>query len=117
MVKPDLYLKDDTIYFVIPDNTKPIKVKYDDRKVEWNESGVGSLVKNNDRSESIEEKVGVFRNWNVIELLRKNFLIERIRKVHILFGTTVISWFLMVRFLVELLSKVGWNILRMNIDM
>lgn len=50
MVKPDLY-----IYFVIPDDTKPIKVKYDDRKVEWNESGVGSLVKNNDKLESIEE--------------------------------------------------------------
>lgn len=31
MVKPDLYLKDDTIYFVIPDNTKPIKMKYEDR--------------------------------------------------------------------------------------
>lgn len=55
VVKPDLYMKDDTIYFVIPDDTKPIKVKYDDRKVEWNESGVGSLVKNNDRPESIEE--------------------------------------------------------------
>ena len=55
VVKPDLYMKDDTIYFVIPDETKPIKVKYDDRKVEWNESGVGSLVKNNDRPESIEE--------------------------------------------------------------
>ena len=55
MIKPDLYMKDDTIYFVIPDETKPIKVKYDDRKVEWNESGVGSLVKNNDRPESIEE--------------------------------------------------------------
>lgn len=55
MIKPDLYMKDDILYFVIPSNTKPIKVKYDDRKVEWNESGVGSLVKNNDRSESIEE--------------------------------------------------------------
>ena len=48
-------MKDDTIYFVIPDEIKPIKVKYDDRKVEWNESGVGSLIKNNDRPESIEE--------------------------------------------------------------
>ena len=38
MVKPDLYLKDDTIYFVIPDNTKPIKVAFD-----------------SDRPESIEE--------------------------------------------------------------
>ena len=25
MIKPDLYMKDDTIYFVIPDETKPIK--------------------------------------------------------------------------------------------
>ena len=32
MIKPDLYMKDDTIYFVIPDDTKPIKVKYDDRE-------------------------------------------------------------------------------------
>lgn len=55
MVKPDLYLKDDTIYFVIPDGTKPIKVKYDDRKVEWDESGVGTLVKNSDKFELIEE--------------------------------------------------------------
>ena len=31
MIKPDLYMKDDTIYFVVPDETKPIKVKYDDR--------------------------------------------------------------------------------------
>ncbi len=38
MVKPDLYLKDDTIYFVIPDNTKPVKVAF-----------------NNDKPESIEE--------------------------------------------------------------
>lgn len=55
MIKPDLYMKGDTLYLVIPDDTKPIKMKYDDRKVEWNESGVGTLVKNNDRSESIEE--------------------------------------------------------------
>ena len=48
VVKPDLYLKDNAIYFIVPDETKPIKVKYDDRKV-------GSLVKNNDRPESIEE--------------------------------------------------------------
>lgn len=38
MIKPDLYMKDNTIYFVVPDNTKPIKVAFD-----------------NDRSESIEE--------------------------------------------------------------
>lgn len=31
MIKPDLYMKDDTIYFVIPDETKPIKIKYEDR--------------------------------------------------------------------------------------
>ena len=55
MIKPDLYMKDDTLYLVISDETKPIKMKYDDRKVEWNESGVGTLVKNNDRFESIEE--------------------------------------------------------------
>ena len=31
IVKPDLYMKDNTIYFVVPDNTKPIKMKYEDR--------------------------------------------------------------------------------------
>lgn len=55
MIKPDLYMKDDILYFVIPSNTKPIKIKYDDRKVEWDESGVGTLVKNNNRPDSIEE--------------------------------------------------------------
>ena len=38
MIKPDLYMKDSTIYFVVPDKTKPVKVAFD-----------------NDRSESIEE--------------------------------------------------------------
>lgn len=38
MIKPDLYMKDDTIYFVIPSNTKPVKVAFD-----------------SDRPESIEE--------------------------------------------------------------
>ena len=38
MIKPDLYMKDNIIYFVVPDETKPIKVAFD-----------------NDRSESIEE--------------------------------------------------------------
>lgn len=38
MIKPDLYMKDDILYFVIPSNTKPIKVVFD-----------------SDRSESIEE--------------------------------------------------------------
>lgn len=31
MIKPDLYMKGDTLYLVIPDNTKPIKMKYEDR--------------------------------------------------------------------------------------
>lgn len=31
MIKPDLYMKDNTIYFVVPDKTKPIKMKYEDR--------------------------------------------------------------------------------------
>lgn len=39
MIKPDLYMKDDILYFVIPDKTKPVKVAFD----------------NNDKSESIEE--------------------------------------------------------------
>lgn len=39
MVKPDLYLKDDIIYFVIPDET----------------SGTCALVDRGDRPESIEE--------------------------------------------------------------
>ena len=38
MIKPDLYMKDNTIYFVVPDETKPVKVAFD-----------------NDRSETIEE--------------------------------------------------------------
>ena len=38
MIKPELYMRDDTIYFVIPSNTKPIKVAFD-----------------SDRPESIEE--------------------------------------------------------------
>ena len=39
MIKPDLYMKDDTIYFVIPDET----------------SGTSALVDRGDRPESIEE--------------------------------------------------------------
>lgn len=39
MIKPDLYMKDDTLYLVIPSNTKPVKVCFD----------------NNDKPESIEE--------------------------------------------------------------
>ena len=38
IIKPDLYMKDNTIYFVVPDETKPVKVAFD-----------------NDRPESIEE--------------------------------------------------------------
>lgn len=38
MIKPDLYMKDNTIYFVVPNDIKPVKVAFD-----------------NDRSESIEE--------------------------------------------------------------
>ena len=38
MIKPDLYIKDNTIYFVVPDSTKPVKVAFD-----------------NDRPESVEE--------------------------------------------------------------
>lgn len=55
IIQPNIYMKDDILYFVIPSNTKPIKIKYDDRKVEWDESGVGTLVKNNNRPDSIEE--------------------------------------------------------------
>lgn len=49
MVKPDLYLKDDTIYFVIPSNTKPIKVAFDKT------SGISALVDREDKPELIEE--------------------------------------------------------------
>ena len=39
MIKPELYMRDDTIYFVIPDET----------------SGTSALVDRGDRPESIEE--------------------------------------------------------------
>lgn len=39
MIKPDLYMKNDTLYLVIPSNTKPVKVVFD----------------NSDKPESIEE--------------------------------------------------------------
>lgn len=45
MIKPDLYMKNDTLYLVIPDDTKPIKVT----------SGTSTLVDRGDRFESIEE--------------------------------------------------------------
>lgn len=38
IIKPELYMRDDILYFVIPSNTKPVKVAFD-----------------NDRPESIEE--------------------------------------------------------------
>ena len=38
MIKPELYMRDDILYFIIPSNTKPVKVAFD-----------------NDRPESIEE--------------------------------------------------------------
>jgi hypothetical protein len=42
MIKPDLYMKGDTLYLVIPTpNTKPIKVVFDNN--------------DNDKPESIEE--------------------------------------------------------------
>lgn len=34
MIKPDLYMKDDTLYLVIPSNTKPVKVVFDNDKPE-----------------------------------------------------------------------------------
>lgn len=32
MIKPDLYMKDDILYFVIPSNTKPVKVAFDNNR-------------------------------------------------------------------------------------
>ena len=34
MIKPDLYMKGDTLYLVIPDKTKPVKVAFDRDKPE-----------------------------------------------------------------------------------
>lgn len=34
IVKPDLYMKDNTIYFVVPDDTKPVKVAFDNDRPE-----------------------------------------------------------------------------------
>ena len=31
IIQPNIYIKDDILYFVVPDNTKPIKMKYEDR--------------------------------------------------------------------------------------
>ena len=39
IIQPNIYMKDDILYFVIPSNTKPVKVVFD----------------NNDKPESIEE--------------------------------------------------------------
>lgn len=49
MVKPELYMRDDTIYFVIPDNTKPVKIAFDKT------SGTSALVDREDKPELIEE--------------------------------------------------------------
>ena len=45
IIQPNIYMKDDILYFVIPSNTKPVKVT----------SGTSALVDRGDRSESIEE--------------------------------------------------------------
>lgn len=34
MIKPDLYMKDNIIYFVVPDETKPVKVAFDNDRPE-----------------------------------------------------------------------------------
>ena len=39
IIQPNIYMKDDILYFVIPSNTKPVKVVFD----------------NSDKPESIEE--------------------------------------------------------------
>lgn len=49
MIKPELYMRDDTIYFVIPDDTKPVKVAFDKT------SGTSALVDREDKPELIEE--------------------------------------------------------------
>lgn len=38
MIKPNIYMKDDILYFVIPSNTKPVKVVFDKT------SGTSALV-------------------------------------------------------------------------
>lgn len=45
IIQPNIYMKDDILYFVIPDDIKPIKVT----------SGTSVLVDRGDRPESIEE--------------------------------------------------------------
>lgn len=49
MIKPELYMRGDTIYFVIPDDTKPVKVAFDKT------SGTSALVDREDKPELIEE--------------------------------------------------------------
>lgn len=34
MIKPELYMRDDILYFVIPNNTKPVKVAFNNDKPE-----------------------------------------------------------------------------------
>lgn len=45
IIQPNIYMKDDILYFVVPDDTKPVKVT----------SGTSALVDGGDRPESIEE--------------------------------------------------------------
>lgn len=34
IIQPNIYMKDDILYFVIPSNTKPVKVVFDNNKPE-----------------------------------------------------------------------------------
>ena len=34
IIQPNIYMKDDILYFVIPSNTKPVKVIFDNNKPE-----------------------------------------------------------------------------------
>lgn len=49
MIKPELYMRDDILYFVIPSNTKPVKAAFDKT------SGTSALVDREDKPELIEE--------------------------------------------------------------
>ena len=49
IIQPNIYMKDDILYFVIPSNTKPVKVVFDKT------SGTSALVDREDKPESIEE--------------------------------------------------------------
>ena len=34
IIQPNIYMKDDILYFVIPSNTKPMKIAFDNDKLE-----------------------------------------------------------------------------------